>query len=129
MNFFKKLFGDKSTRDLKEVNPFVDKIKEAYNQVFNIGADKKYTVKELAETIMQVMETKQELKFLPARNEVVNAYSDHSKAKKIFNISEGVSLIDGITKMVEWVKLYGAKKTPKFKNIEIYENLPGIWVE
>ncbi len=130
------IFGDgmqtRAFSYIGDVAPYIAKsveIKEAYNQVFNIGADKEYTVKELAETIMQVMETKQELKLLPARNEVVNAYSDHSKAKKIFNITKNTPLIEGVTKMAEWVKKHGAKETPKFKNIEILENLPSIWVE
>ena len=114
--------GDIVPHIAKSVN-----IKDAYNNVFNIGADKEYTVKELAETIMQVMQTKQELKLLPARNEVVNAYSDHSKAKKVFNITDSTTLIDGVTKMVEWVKKHGAKETPKFKNIEITEKLPEVW--
>jgi len=130
------IFGDgmqtRAFSYIGDVAPYIAKsveIKEAYNQVFNIGADKEYTVKELAETIMQVMETKQELKLLPARNEVVNAYSDHSKAKNVFDISESTSLVNGVTKMVEWVKKHGAKETPKFKNIEILENLPSIWLE
>ncbi len=130
------IFGDgmqtRAFSYIGDVAPYIAKsveIKQAYNQVFNIGADKIYTVKKLAETIMQVMQTKQELRFLPARNEVVDAYSDHSKVKKIFNISETTSLVDGVSKMVEWVKKHGSKETPKFKNIEILENLPSIWAE
>jgi len=130
------IFGDgmqtRAFSYIGDVAPYIAKsveIKEAYNQVFNIGADEEYTVKELAKTIMKVMETKQELKLLPARNEVVNAYSDHSKAKNVFNFSESTSLVDGVTKMVEWVKKHGAKETPKFKNIEILEKLPSIWLE
>ena len=130
------IFGDgmqtRAFSYIGDVAPYIAKsvdIKEAYNQVFNIGADKEYTVKELAKTIMQVMETKQELKLLPARNEVVNAYSDHSKAKKVFDIKNSTTLVDGISKMVEWVKEHGAKETPKFKNIEITEKLPSIWLE
>jgi len=38
-NIFKKFFGDKSTRDLKEVNPFVDKIKEASTQISSLSND------------------------------------------------------------------------------------------
>lgn len=104
---------------------------EAYNQIFNIGADKNYTVKELAETIMEVMGMSTELGYLPARNEVVNAYSDHSKAKKIFAIGENsfTSLKDGITKMATWAKNVGARESSRFNNIEITEKLPGIWVE
>lgn len=103
----------------------------AYNQVFNIGADKNYTVRELAETIMKVMGTTSGLRFLPARNEVVDAYSDHSKAKKIFNISDATftTLEEGISKMARWAKEAGARESAKFKNIEITENLPGVWLE
>ena len=38
-NLFKKIFGDKSTRDLKEVNPYVDKIKEAYKHISTLSND------------------------------------------------------------------------------------------
>ena len=62
---------------------------------------------------MDVMGIKSELSHLPARNEVVHAFSDHSKVKNDFNISSFVSLKDGITKMVNWVKEHGARETPK----------------
>lgn len=130
------IFGDgtqtRAFSYIGDVAPYIAKsvdIKEAYNNVFNIGADEEYTVKELAETIMKVMSLDQKLRLLPARNEVLNAYSDHSKAKKVFNIHESTSLVDGVTKMVDWVKIHGAKETPKFKNIEILEKLPSIWRE
>ena len=102
------VFGDglqtRAFSYISDVAPYVANsinIPAAYNQVFNIGADKNYTVKELAETIMEVMGKSGQLRFLPARNEVVDAYSDHSKAKKIFNIndSEFTILKDGVSKM------------------------------
>lgn len=103
----------------------------AYNQVFNIGADENYTVKELAETIMEVMQMKSEIRYLPGRNEVQHANSDHSKAKKVFNIHEKdfTSLRDGVASMVTWAKTVGARESSKFENIEISEKLPGIWLE
>lgn len=132
------VFGDgRQTRAfsyIKDVAPYIANsinIPEAYNQVFNIGADKNYTVRELAETIMKVMDVSSDLRFLPARNEVVDAYSDHAKAKKMFNITDSAftSLEEGISKMAVWAKEAGAKESSKFKNIEITEKLPGIWLE
>src|SRR5882724_9049722 len=89
------LFGDgNQTRAFSYINdvaPYIARsvdVPAAYNEVFNIGADKEYTVNELARVIMNEMGVQGELRYLPARNEVVNAYSDHSKAKKIFDISE-----------------------------------------
>ena len=106
-------------------------IPEAYNQVINIGGDKDYSVKELAQTVMKTMGIEGELRYLEARNEVVHAYADHEKAKKLFNIKDDelVSLEAGLQKMVDWVKTAGSRKTPKFENIEITEKLPKIWLE
>lgn len=132
------LFGDgNQTRAfsyISDVAPYIAQsvnIPEAQNKVFNIGADKEYTINELAQTVMNVMDIKGELRYLPARNEVVNAYSDHSKAKKIFGISEGsfTSLETGVKKMATWAREVGARASSTFDNIEITEKLPSIWKE
>jgi len=130
------VFGDgKQTRAFSyigDVAPYIARSIEtpkAYNQVINIGADQNYTITELANTIMDVMGKKVDLKYLPARNEVVDAYSDHAKAKSIFNIQNFTGLTEGVGKMVAWVKEHGARETPRFKNIEILEKLPSIWAE
>lgn len=104
-------------------------IPAAYNQVFNIGADKDYSVKELAESVMKAMDISGELRYLPARNEVLHAHSDHSKAQNILGVKSETSLNDGLSKMVGWVKKAGVKKSSKFKNIEILEKLPPVWLE
>ncbi|MFT4544281.1 MAG: UDP-glucose 4-epimerase [Bacteroidia bacterium] len=106
-------------------------IPEAYNEVINIGGDKEYSVKELVQTVMKTMDIEGELRYLEARNEVVHAYADHEKAKRIFNVKpeDLITLEDGLQKMVDWVKTAGSRKTPKFENIEIMEKLPPIWLE
>ena len=104
-------------------------VSAAYNQVINVGADKDYTVKELASTVMDAMNIKGELRYLPSRNEVLHAYSDHSKAKNIFGDSANTSLKDGLNKMVGWAKQTGIKKSAKFENIELTEKLPSFWLE
>lgn len=129
------VFGDgNQTRAfsyISDVAPYIAKsvdIKEAYNEVFNIGGDVDYTVNELAGTVMKVMNLEQPIQHLEARNEVVHAYSDHSKAKRVFNITtEFVPLEEGVQKMAQWVNKVGARSTPKFSNIEITENLPPVW--
>ncbi|MBA4138971.1 MAG: NAD-dependent epimerase/dehydratase family protein [Segetibacter sp.] len=132
------IFGDGSqTRAfsyIKDVAPYIANsvnIPEAYNEVFNIGADKEYTVKELSYTIMEVLGMKNEIRFLPGRNEVLHAYSDHSKAKKIFKIDEEsfTPLKEGISKMAAWAEKVGSRESGRFDNIEILEKLPGIWLE
>lgn len=105
------------------------KIIEAYNEVFNVGADIPYSVNQLIEEVKKVMDAEPEVRFLDARNEVVHAYSSHNKAKKIFNTHRTTDLETGLLRMAEWVKKHGAKKTQKFNDIEIEEKLPQIWKE
>lgn len=102
---------------------------QAYNQVFNIGAQKEYSVNELAHTIMKVMDKKVDIRYLEQRNEVMHAYSDHSKVERILSVQALTSLEEGLGKMVQWVYQVGAKKSPKFEGIEITEKLPPIWLE
>lgn len=131
------VFGDgKQTRAFSyigDVAPHIANcvnIPEATNEVFNIGADYEFTVNELAETVMEAMEMEQPLMHLPPRNEVVHAYADHSKMKRVFKVEgEGTSLREGISKMAKWAKEAGITKSEKFENIEVTENLPSFWLE
>ncbi|MEL6537147.1 MAG: NAD-dependent epimerase/dehydratase family protein [Bacteroidota bacterium] len=132
------VFGDgtqtRAFSAIQDVAPHIANcvnIPEAYNEVFNVGGDTDYSVNELAETVMKVLGLESELRHLEARNEVLHAYADHSKAHRIFGIkpSELISLEDGLREMAEWVKEHGVRSTPKFKNIEITEKLPPVWLE
>lgn len=102
-------------------------IPESFNQVFNIGADKPYTVNELAKVVCKSFGVSPDIKHLRARNEVVHAYSDHSKAHRVFNIQSFVPLDEGIGKMAGWAKKVGARQSKIFDNIEITEKLPEGW--
>ena len=99
----------------------------AYNQVFNIGADKPYTVNELAEVVSEEFGVKPDIKHLSARNEVLHAYSDHSKAHKVFGDPTGIDLKEGIRRMAAWARRVGARQSQEFDNIEITEKLPDGW--
>ena len=102
-------------------------ISASYNQVFNIGADKPYSVNELAKVVADNFGVKPNIKYLSARNEVLHAYSDHAKAHKIFGQGTSISLKDGIAKMASWAKVVGARKSKEFDHIEIVEKLPEGW--
>ncbi len=104
-------------------------IKEAYNQIFNVGADENFTVNELAQTIMASIGIKGEIRHVEARNEVVHAFADHDKFKKVFKPSHHTSLQQGLQNMADWAKKTGIKKSSRFSNIEILEKLPKIWLE
>jgi UDP-glucose 4-epimerase len=104
-------------------------ITEAHNQIFNIGADEKFTVKQLASEVCSAMNLEGNIRYLPARNEVVHAYADHSKAHTIFKPANTTPLHSGLEKMAAWAKQAGSKKSKPFSQIEITENLPSLWLE
>ena len=99
----------------------------ARNEIFNVGADTVYTVNELAKAVMQAMGSEAPLNYLPSRNEVVNAWSDHEKAHSIFGAPKEISLQEGLQRMAEWVKKAGVRKSKPFEGIEIEKNLPPSW--
>jgi len=99
----------------------------AYNDIFNIGANTFATVNKLVNVVSEAMGAEAKTNYLPARNEVVSAYSDHSKVQRILGYQDLTSLEDGVEKMASWAKEEGAKQSKKFENIEILKNLPPSW--
>jgi len=103
-------------------------VPSAYNQIFNIGADQHYSVNQLANSVAKAMGVEPNVAHLPARNEVVNAYSSHDKIRKVFGERELISLDEGLSRMAEWVKQHGARSSSKFGNIEVTKNFPKAWL-
>jgi len=99
----------------------------ARNQIFNVGADVPHTVNELAEAVSQAMELPCKVRHLDARNEVKIAFSDHSKASRVFGNRNKKSLKDGLTSMAAWVREHGARESNIFNAIEIARNMPPSW--
>jgi len=130
------IFGDgEQTRAfsyIDDVAPIIAKcveITECYNQVYNIGGEKPYSVNYLAREVAKAMGCTPRIKYLPARKEVVHAFASHEKVKHFFgNMMQDTILEEGIMKMTKWVKEHGAKKTSSFTNIEVKKNIPESWL-
>jgi len=99
----------------------------ARNQVFNLGANVPYTVNVLTRIVADALGQECRVRHLEARNEVKLAFSDHSKAEKIFGKRRETPLEEGIHAMAEWVKAHGARESSVFENIEVRKNLPPSW--
>lgn len=129
------VFGDgEQTRAfsyIADVAPLIAEsvdVPAAYNQIFNIGADQHYSVNQLATSVAKAMGGEPNVAHLPARNEVVNAYSSHDKIRRIFGDRDLVSLDEGLSRMAAWVKQHGVRSSSKFENIEVTKNFPKAWL-
>jgi UDP-glucose 4-epimerase len=81
----------------------------------------------MAIVVAEAMEAKTDIVHLDARNEVKIAFSDHSKAEKIFGKQPQTSFQAGVRAMAKWVKAHGARESNVFEAIEVHKNLPASW--
>jgi len=100
---------------------------DAFNQVINIGADHSYSVRELADVVAEAFGVKPEVRYLPARNEVLHAFSTHDKARRLFGLNGGVPLKEGVNRMATWALAAGSRQGRRFESIEILKCLPASW--
>jgi UDP-glucose 4-epimerase len=128
------IFGDgiqqRAFTHISDVAPIISRsvhVSAARNEIFNVGADVPYTVNDLAMCVSNAMGKECQIKYLDPRNEVKVAFSDHSKAERVFGTEKKIPLEDGVRLMGEWVKQHGARESTIFENIEIVKNLPRSW--
>ncbi len=129
------IFGDghqtRAFTYVKDIAPYIAtsvEIDKARNQTFNIGADHTYTVKEIAEKVLEEMNSELPIEYLEARHEIQHAHSDHHKFRTIFHLDETeTSLSDGLEAMARWAKEQGIQSSQRMESLEINKNLPGNW--
>lgn len=101
---------------------------DAFNQVFNIGADEPCSVNALARAVSLSMGVEPHIAHVPARHEVVHAYSSHDRLRRVFGERPATPLADGLARMASWVRAHGARETPAFAGIEVMKNFPEAWL-
>src|SRR5205807_1252425 len=128
------VFGDgmqtRAFSHVDDVAPLIARaplVPAARNRVFNVGADTPYSVLELAREVAAAFGVAAQVEHLPARNEVVHAFSDHSRVRAVFAPPPPVDLATGIRRMAAWVKSRGPAEPVTFSDIEIREKLPAGW--
>lgn len=129
-----RIFGDGSqSRAFTHVGDVAPAIADSVNdpacfgQVINIGADQPYSVNEIAKAVQKVMGRETGIEHRERRHEVLHAFSDHSKARRLLHYSPAISLEQGLTRMAAWALAAGPRRPSEFSDIEIERNLPESW--
>jgi len=129
------VFGDglqtRAFTHIDDVAPVIARsidVPEAANEVFNVGADTPYTILDLAQAVATAFDVADpEIDFLPARKEVVHAFSDHTKLHRVFGQEPTVPLEEGLRRMAEWARETGLREPVRFESVEVLQNLPPSW--
>ena len=128
------IFGDGSqTRAfsyIDDVAPVMARAIEeqrAWNEVFNVGADRPCSLNDLAGRVADAMEVVPSIVHMPARHEVQHVHSSHDKLRRIFGALDSTPLDRGLREMAAWVKQQGARSSAAFEGIEVTKNLPAVW--
>jgi UDP-glucose 4-epimerase len=131
------IFGDgEQTRAFSYIGDVIGPIADAPSipkarcEIFNVGADQPYSVNYLADVVRRAMDAPEHpIVHAEPRNEVVHAFSDHSKLIRTFGHQPSTSLEEGIARMASWARKRGPRTAPSFAGIEIEKDLPAAWRE
>ena len=94
------------------------------NEIINLGAEKSYTINELAREISDKFE------YIPDRpKEVKEAYCTVDKSKKLLGFEDKTPLKEGIAKTIEWAKEKGHQEPVYLEELEIdlLDKAPITW--
>jgi UDP-glucose 4-epimerase len=101
----------------------------ACDRTYNIGGDAATSVLELAQTLREVTGSDVPIRHLPARHEVVHAWSDHTRVRQELGARlDATSLREGLTRTWAWARALGPQETPAFGKIELERGLPASWL-
>ena len=104
-------------------------VPDSVQQVFNIGADHPYSVNELAHVVCATFNAEPDIRYLPARKEVLHAYASHDKVRSHFELGPPTTLEVGIGRMAEWARKVGARRTKEFDGVEVWKEFPEGWLD
>ncbi|MBN4056317.1 NAD-dependent epimerase/dehydratase family protein [Rhodothermus sp. AH-315-K08] len=101
---------------------------ECFGEIMNVGADRQYTILELAEAVAFAFDVAPEIVHLEERYEVKHAYTSHDQVERMFSdLRRHVPLDEGLKRMANWAKGVGAREPSRFGAIEIRKHLYDFW--
>lgn len=99
------------------------------NHTVNLGADKTYTINELADTVQRVARKngyKAEKQHVEGRHEVKHAHCDHKVAKTFFRFRDETNLEELVDEMFKWA-MTQPKREQKTMDYEVTKGIYDYW--
>lgn len=99
----------------------------ARNRVFNIGSDTPVSVLDLAQMMQEIAGNRSEIRHLPARHEVMHAFSSHAAIDEVFPDRSSTPLREGLKRTYAWALKQSLLPYSNPCPIEVSLNLPPHW--
>jgi UDP-glucose 4-epimerase len=99
------------------------------NKIYNIGADKYFTIHEIAQLVQKISGKfgfNPQIEFVEARHEVQDAYCNHDKSKIELSFNDDTDIENLIEKMFVWA-ISQPNRDVKKMNYEITKNIYNFW--
>mgnify|MGYP001614934860 CR=1 FL=1 len=128
------IFGDGTQKrafsDVKfYMEPLEKLMEQGDGEIFNLGADKEYPIKEVAHVLGFLGAESgfsSTTKYLEKRHEVKDAFCSHAKAKALLDFKDETNLQETIREMFEWAKTQPDREV-KVMDYEIDKNMYDYW--
>jgi len=128
------VYGDgEQTRAFSDIKYYMepfDKLLTDYDgEIFNIGADKYFSLNEVAKVVQKIGKKygyEVPIEHGEPRHEVKHAYCDHTKAKTILNFKDETNLEELVETMFVWAMKQPNRKV-KVMEYEVEKNIYDYW--
>ena len=128
------VYGDgEQTRAFSDIKyymkPFDKLLTDCDNEIFNIGADKYFTLNEVAKTVQEIGKKygyEVPIEHGEPRHEVKHAYCNHDKAKNLLKFKDDTKLEDLIESIFVWAIKEPNRKV-KIMEYEVTKDIYDYW--
>ena len=128
------VYGDgEQTRAFSDIKYYMepfDKLMTDYDgEIFNIGADKYFTLNEAAETVKKIGEKygyNPTIEHVQPRHEVKHAYCDHTKTKSLLNFEDKTNIEELVDSMFVWAMKQPNRKMRQME-YEVTKDIYDYW--
>ena len=128
------VYGDgEQTRAFSDIKyymkPFDKLLTDCDNEIFNIGADKYFTLNEVAKTVQEIGKKygyEVPIEYGEPRHEVKHAYCNHDKAKNLLKFKDDTKLEELIDSIFVWAMKQPNRKV-KTMEYEVTKDIYDYW--